>query len=452
VAVFQFRRPGVLVSETGVPASAPLNSGWIYAEINPPVNTGLAIANPNNAAATINFTFTDASGKNFGVGNLTLAANAQLAGFLDQPPFNSPVPLQGTFTFQSSQPVGVMALRGLTNERGEILMSTLPVVDTSAGPVSRTQVVQHFADGQGWTTQIVVVNPTSSPIAGNLRFANPDGSTASLTIAGQTDSSFPYSLAAGSSQKLTTSGGSAITTTGTVRVVPSSGVAPTPLVILSYRARGVTISEAGEPVTSGTALRMYVESSGPSGQPGNIQSGVAVANLSSSATSVTFEIQKLDGSIASSPISVSFLPGSGQTFKLLSELFPGLPNPFRGLLRITALSPGVSVANIRIHYNERTEFLITTLPPSVETNAAPSNVLLFPHLADGAGFTTQFILFSGTAGQSASGTLRVFDINGHPQPWPALKCSRIPHQFSVSYCAENGQCQATPDLRQLTGE
>jgi hypothetical protein len=159
---------------------------------------------------------------------------------------------------------------------------------------------------------------------------------------------------------------------------------------------------------------MYVESSGSSGQAGYIQSGVAVANLSSSATRVTFEIQKLDGSIASSPISVP-LPGSGQTSKLLSELFPGLPNPFHGVLRITATSPGVSAVDVRIHYSERTEFLITTIPASLETNAAPSTVLLFPHFADGAGFTTQFILFSGTAGQSASGTLRVFDINGQPQ-------------------------------------
>jgi len=33
-------------------------------------------------------------------------------------------------------------------------------------------------------------------------------------------------------------------------------------------------------------------------------------------------------------------------------------------------------------------------------------------LADGGGCTTQFILFSGTAGQSSSGTLRFFDQSG----------------------------------------
>jgi hypothetical protein len=41
VALFSFRRNGVLVSETSVPASQPMTSGRVYAEIGAPVNTGL---------------------------------------------------------------------------------------------------------------------------------------------------------------------------------------------------------------------------------------------------------------------------------------------------------------------------------------------------------------------------------------------------------------------------
>src|SRR5207247_1812942 len=48
LAIFGFRSNGVLVSEAGVPASGLIQSGRIYAEVNGPVNTGLAIANPNN--------------------------------------------------------------------------------------------------------------------------------------------------------------------------------------------------------------------------------------------------------------------------------------------------------------------------------------------------------------------------------------------------------------------
>jgi hypothetical protein len=213
---------------------------------------------------------------------MTIAANGQIAKFLDQAPFNGPSSFQGAFSFTSNVPVGVIALRGLTNERGDFLMSTLPVIDTTGSPAGGIQVVPHYADGGGWTTQILLVNPTSMPMAGNLQFSGPDGTAANVSIAGNTGASLTYSVAPRSSQKLSTAGGPAPTATGSVRVVPSGGAAPTPLVIFSYRPSGITVSEAGVPATGATALRMYAESSGTLGQPGNIQSGIAVANVSSS--------------------------------------------------------------------------------------------------------------------------------------------------------------------------
>src|SRR5205814_5322156 len=51
MAIFGFRQNNVLVSEAGVPASRLLRSGRIFAEVNSPINTGLAIANPNSEPA-----------------------------------------------------------------------------------------------------------------------------------------------------------------------------------------------------------------------------------------------------------------------------------------------------------------------------------------------------------------------------------------------------------------
>ena len=45
---------------------------------------------------------------------------------------------------------------------------------------------------------------------------------------------------------------------------------------------------------------------------------------------------------------------------------------------------------------------------------SPSEDRFFAHIVDSAGWSTQFILFSGTAGQTASGTLSYFDIAGEP--------------------------------------
>ena len=183
--------------------------------------------------------------------------------------------------------------------------------------------------------------------------------------------------------------------------------------VFSYKPSGITVSEAGVPVTTGTALRMYVESSGTTGKPDNIQSGIAAANTSSSTATVTFELRSLDGSSITglTPASIS-LPGSGQTSKFLADVFPTLPNPFKGVLRITTTSSGVSVAGLRTRYNERSDFLITTTPPTVESNPTTTAEMYFPHFADGGGYTTQFILFSGIAGQTSSGTLRFYDPDG----------------------------------------
>src|SRR5439155_7585285 len=127
---------GILVSEAGVPDSVPVQSERIYAEVNGPVNTGLAIANPNSQDAVISFNFTDQTGANFGAGTTTVPANGQIAKFLDQSPFNSGPSVSGTLTLNSNRPISVIALRGFTNERGEFLITTLPVSPLPAASTS----------------------------------------------------------------------------------------------------------------------------------------------------------------------------------------------------------------------------------------------------------------------------------------------------------------------------
>ena len=103
IAIFQFRNSaGVLISEAGVPAAGLVRQGRILAEVNGPVNTGLAIANPNEMPATIRFYFIDTEGERFGDGQLELGAHHQTAKFLNDAPFNSGDEVSGTLTFTSS--------------------------------------------------------------------------------------------------------------------------------------------------------------------------------------------------------------------------------------------------------------------------------------------------------------------------------------------------------------
>ena len=68
----------------------------------------------------------------------------------------------------------------------------------------------------------------------------------------------------------------------------------------------------------------------------------------------------------------------------------------------------VSVITLRLRVNERGELKVTTTLPSNEMDPVTSGDRFFPQVADSGGWSTQFILFSGTAGQASSGTLSLF--------------------------------------------
>jgi peptidoglycan hydrolase-like protein with peptidoglycan-binding domain len=406
LAIFGFRQNGVLVSEAGVPGAPALHSARIYAEINGSVNTGLAIANPNPQDAIVSFYFTGPNG-NFGSNTVRIPANRQMAAFLDQDPFRAPSPLTGTFTFASSVPIAVIAIRGLVNERGEFLITTLPVTDLSTPASTQPVVFPHFADGGGWTTQVMLVNASDDAINGTVQFLDQSGKPVGVIVDGQSNSSFAYSIAPRNSQKLRTAGTSSAIAVGSIRVASNAGgAAPAGLAVFTFRSGGFTVAEAGVPASpAGTAFRLYAEASGILGSLGSIETGLAVTNMSSSNAIVNVDLHRLDGSSIGLTGTIS-IPANGQRATFLSQV-PGLGalgTPFQGVLRV-ASNQSIAVTGLRGRYNERGNFLITTTPAAKEAAPSSNAEMYFPHIADSGGYTTQFILFSGQAGQTSAGSM-----------------------------------------------
>jgi hypothetical protein len=425
LAIFGFRQNGILVSEAGVPATLPVLTGRIYAEVNGPVNTGVAIANPNGQTATITFYFTDQNGTNLGSGSTTVVGGGQISAFLNQPPFNGGSSFSGTFTFTSDVPVGVVALRGFTNERSEFLLTTLPV-SAVATTDSGTSYMPEFADGGGWVTQIELVNPTDGTINGTVQFFGQGSATtpaqpATVTIAGQSGNTFNYTIPPRSSRRFQTAGSGSSTVVGSARITPSmNNKAPSGLAIFSFNNAGVRVSEAGVPASqTGLAFRMYAEASDASA--GSIQTDVAIANPANTTAAVTFTLSTLAGDSTGLTGSAA-VPANGQISLSLNQIrgFEALQTPFQGVLRISTTSPsGVSVIGVRGRYNERSDFLVTTTPPVNEAAPPVLSPLVIPQLADGGGYTSQFIVFRGSLNQTAGnqwtfGSLQFFDQAGMP--------------------------------------
>jgi hypothetical protein len=159
---------------------------------------------------------------------------------------------------------------------------------------------------------------------------------------------------------------------------------------------------------------MYVETTSGVATAGVIQTGIAIANGGATPNNVTLELFRLDGSPTGVSVPVT-IPANGQIAKFLHELFPASWTlPFQGVLRVHSASGAISVIGLRGRYNERNEFLITTMHAANEAAASSTSDLFFPHLANGGGFTTQFVLFSGTANQTSAGNLLFFGQDGAP--------------------------------------
>ena len=400
-AVFSLRQGGVLVSEATVAATAPIRSGRIFAAIDERSKMGVAFANPNAQDARLSFYFTDADGRDFNQGTMTIPAKGQVARFLDDPPFNAGTLAMGTMTFSSDVAIGAIALRGYNNERSEFLMTTLPVIELAAR-TSDALIFPQFAAGGGWSTEILLVNSSENTLTG-IVFLRSDG---------KPFTDFTYSLPAKSARAFSISAAGSldppeVVRTGAIRVVPSAGsAAPDGSLVLSLRNDSVTVSSMGVGAARvGSRFHIYVESSQ------FVQSGIAIANPSAGPAVVHVELIAASGEAAGT--TTITVPEDGQIATFLNAI-AGLPalRSFEGMVQLSTTSPGgLAVMGLRGRYNERGDFLMTSTP-AVEAINEGAN--LFAHIIDGGGYSTQFVLLRTMPAQAAGGTVRFSTQAGQP--------------------------------------
>jgi hypothetical protein len=383
LAILDFRQNGVLVSETSVPASPALNSGRMFVEIGGLVNTGLAIVNPNDIAASVAFYFTDESGVNVGGGNITLAAGQQIAALLTEAPFNASSMLVGTLTFTASADITATAFRIVTNQRGDPLITSVPVMLLRAALPGSSTTIAHFADGGGWNTEVMLVNPSDEFITGSVQFIDSSGQTIRAT---------QHTIAPRSSTRILGNTSSGEVRTGFVRV--SSSAAATGLI--SFTDGGVTVTETVVPAMGENSAFLAYAETGPA-----VRTGIAIANPSSTVVDVTLEFAGAE--------AVLSIPGNSQKAIFIDELseFANVSS-LRGALRINATG-SIAVADLRIRANQRGDFLMTNIAPNDAAGSSPAEVIC-PYFADGAGYSTQVVLFGATS----SGTVYFLDQSGNP--------------------------------------
>jgi hypothetical protein len=292
---------------------------------------------------------------------LTVEANGHTAAFVNQMPFNLPASMRGSLTFSSSIPVSVAALQSFTNERGDFVATLLPVGSVGVGLSGTSIVFPYFVNGGGSITQVVLTNPTNTPLAGTVEFFDPGSpatgaSALTMTVNGVTDSTFSYAVAPRSIARLVMSSpATGIQTGSVVATAGFNSVVPEGLSISSFSNQGSTVSEVAFPaVSTGTFFQAYIEVSG------TLRSGLAIANPSDSLTQTAFGLTALDGTPMGLTARVD-IPAHGQVVKYIDELFPAVPNGFKGMLQLTPTQP-VAVIGLQMGTNQRGDLFVTSVP------------------------------------------------------------------------------------------
>jgi hypothetical protein len=424
LAIIDLRSAGRLVNEVSIPVSAPSQVGRVYGQTSTANTTALTLVNGNNEDVTVHFYFTASTGGTVSDGVFTIPAQTQVSGLLTGPPFNVPFDRAGTLTYDASLPLSAIALLVGGSGTAEPVNVYLPIANPSAVR-SNPVVVPQVVTGADWTTTTYIVNPSENPISGEIRFykgglpGEPSQPLEMETTSGF-GAVFPYSVESRGSFVLTGNPAGEFLTSGFAEIVPNPGSeAPLAFSTLQGRDAGGFVSTTVEAVEPASEFRMYAEASGTftnfdlSATPAlaitNSSAGVAVVNLS---------LIGFDG-----------VPGpSGQltlqprehvsTYLRAVPGFENLPSPYTGVLRVTTSQEGVTVAGFRARYNEVGHFLVTATDLKDLGNTNP---VIYPHLVDGGGYATQFILTTGAAGGAAAGTIRFFDSFGR-----ALNLATLP--------------------------
>jgi hypothetical protein len=380
VAIIRSHTGSEVRSEAAVPAATVGTAFRIYVERSAGISTGLAIVNTSTSPALI--TAALSSGLQT---TIPLPARNQLSRYIHEifPAMGSS--FTGTLSLQSDVSIGLIALRSTTNTRGDFIITEVPI--SSGATTAARMVFPQIADGQGYVTEIILLNPTSSRISGVIEF--------SFNVASDrgTGTRFAYDIPAGREWRLLTAGATPDVRTGHGEVIPETGsVAPASMAILKRFTGTLLDFEAGtHAVASLTRGLMFGV------RDGMHRSGVAMVGSGD----VRLTAYHADGSAAAAAKMIA-IGAAGRRAAFLDELIPELNADFEGSVLIEAPS-GVSIITLRTTVNASGTFLMTAMPILNLAQPLSSGTSYFPQLADGGGFITEFLLVNPA---SATATLR----------------------------------------------
>ncbi len=345
-AIFKLLDGPEVLSEAGTGLARAARNFTIYIDEAGDSRSGYAVANPGTDGANLTLTLRRKDGTTAGTKSLSLAPGNHIARFAWQEFPSAATPgFEGSLEFASDRVLYAVALR--YDNLLQDVFCTIPILaEETASEVYFPQV----ADGGGYRTNIILVNPAAAGTTAVIEFFDSDGKPLLMPIAGALRSSLEVTLNAKGVASLLTDGTSGGTKTGWARVRAPHAIGGS--AIFQTLSSDRITSQAG--VRSSPAAKrfaVFVDS------VGFAESGLAVANPSGSAVTFALYLRNTRGEIAAAHNIT--LPAFGHTARFFTEWFPTAFGEFEGTLEVAAESP---VTGVALRYDNFLANVFSALP------------------------------------------------------------------------------------------
>ena len=422
-AVFSYtNEDGVLVTEAGVSAVEPVVQGRIFVD-EVGTQTGVALVNPDSSSQVVNLTLRDTAGVTVGEESLVLNPREHIARFVDEL-FDTTPGFRGSLTYSSSTGLGAITLRQSKNGFGEPLFTTLPVADLDAAPESDPVVFPHLAAGGGYRTQVVLINPTSTELSGQIRLVASDGTPLQVEWDGVPASEGTYQIAPNGVYLAELTSGDDVAV-GFAELTPDVGISPSGSVIFQLWDGSNLVTEAGVGVTpETTAARISLDNVGR-------LTGLAIANPGTESAEVQLILQDRFG-VEQERVTET-LPGGQHLAQFAGEWFPTVNGGFTGIVEIQSTVPVVPIT-LQLTINSRGDLVLTTLPVSDSNRPSQASLAVFPQIVIGEGFATRLLFMNQDAARveveffTSDGMVLLVPLGGETSS-----------QFTFDFAANEGQ-------------
>jgi hypothetical protein len=174
-ALFSSTQDQGLAWEAGYSATSPTTHARLFVELSELIKPGISIANPNDRAATVTLSLKSISRlSEIARATVQIPPRGQLSRSLSEVLDVLLSSFSGTLDLTSDQPLSSVGLRSRVN-RESLLVTALPVLDTTGFTYRKRLVFPFIIDGGGARTQIMLMNPQSSIVSGSISFSAGDG-------------------------------------------------------------------------------------------------------------------------------------------------------------------------------------------------------------------------------------------------------------------------------------